>query len=672
MDAQTLFSYIFGMTLTASVIILFVLVMRLLLKRAPKIFSYVLWGAVLFRLLCPVALSSNLSLLQLFTTPSGEPQEWVGELVYLDYQADPEEITMEYPDADNANPTAQQQQENPQPSQDDRDAFLMLEECIPYLWVSGSVGLMLYGIGASLRLHRRLVGAVRMDGNVYMTDYSGTPFVVGIFRPRIYLPSSISLKEIPYIVAHERHHIQRMDHIVKKLSWVALCIHWFNPLVWIAFILSEKDMEMSCDEAVIQKLGEGIRADYSASLLSLATRQRVMGGTPLAFGEGDTKGRVLNMAKWKKPKRWIVILCWVLCVFTLAACVSDPLQNTIPETSDSGEESTRTENSDSSEKFFVTSQIPDDLYRITAKSPGTISLDERAAAVQELGGIFGCTPLVQDGIYYEAMDTMQFPTREGGLIAYDGAGILYAAPGADNCSVLEAHGDVERVAVIDLSIGGDSGVSYSVGGEDYSVADAVTYVENLWDQNLRPYTWCEDVRVGSVLVYKEQDETYRYVLLLDKYVEGLAVEQYSTVANAAVNQGFRPSFILVEMDAPDHIYFYRDYGSFEILDLEDVELLMDANAAVAQADKLLADYMDYTIQEQTLKYCFFVTPEMTDAGYEGTYTGYPYWCLVLEWGKEGGYIPDNYRPNVTLYIDPFTGTAYLSDTLYGEELQIAK
>lgn len=672
MDVNTLFSRIFGMTLAASVVIILVLVMRLLLKRVPKIFSYVLWGAVLFRLLCPVSLSSEWSVFQIFSAPESESQVWISELVYLNSQVLPNDITMEYPDSHEVVSAVPQVQETPQLSKSRQNIFKAVTEWIPYFWVAGVAALLIYGICASIQLRWKLVGAVRMKENVYLTDYSGAPFVVGIVHPRIYLPSSILAKEIPYIVAHERHHIRRMDHVVKMLAWIAVCIHWFNPLVWIAFILAGKDMEMSCDEAVIQKFGDGIRADYSASLLKLATRHRMIGSTPLAFGEGDTKGRVMNMAKWKKPKRWIVMLCWLLCVITLAACVSDPLPSTTPETSNSNDETTQTESNNSSDEFFVTTKIPDDLYRITAKTPDTISLDERAAAVQKLGAVFGCSPLIENGTYFEQADTMQFPTQEGGLIAYDGGGILYAAPEADNCSDRESRGEVERVAVIDLSTGGDPDSTYLVGGVDYSVADAVAYIEKLWDQNLREFTWCEDVRVGTVIVYKEQDETYKYVLLLDKYVEGLAVEQYSTISNVAVNQGFRPSFILVEMDAPDHIYFYRDYGSFEILDLEDVELPMDANAAIAQADKLLATYMDYQIQEQTLKYCFFVTPEMTETGYEGTYIGYPYWCLVLEWGEEGGYIPDNYRPNVTLYIDPFIGTAYLSDTLYGEELQIAE
>ncbi|MDY4507460.1 MAG: M56 family metallopeptidase, partial [Candidatus Faecousia sp.] len=140
--------------------------------------------------------------------------------------------------------------------------------------------------------------------------------------------------ERTFIIAHERHHIRRHDPLWKLLGYCALCLHWFNPLVWLAFCLAGKDMEMSCDEAVIKRLGEHIRADYSQALLRLATHKRIVSGMPLAFGEGDTKGRVMNMAKWKKPKVWVSVLCVALCLVILAACALNPKQE---ETETDGE-----------------------------------------------------------------------------------------------------------------------------------------------------------------------------------------------------------------------------------------------------------------------------------------------------------------------------------------------
>lgn len=144
---------------------------------------------------------------------------------------------------------------------------------------------------------------------------------MGLIHPKIYLPSAISDAEQSYIIQHEKHHIRRCDHIVKLLAFAAVCVHWFNPLVWLAFALSSKDMEMSCDEAVMKQMGRDIRADYSASLLQFSTGKRVILGTPLAFGEGDTKERIENIMKYKKPTIMMVVLAVVVCV-GLTACLS--------------------------------------------------------------------------------------------------------------------------------------------------------------------------------------------------------------------------------------------------------------------------------------------------------------------------------------------------------------
>lgn len=158
------------------------------------------------------------------------------------------------------------------------------------------------------RLRRRIVGAVRLRDNIYLADHIDSPFVMGVLRPRIYLPSTLAEGERGYIILHEQCHIQRFDPAVKLLSFTALCLHWFNPLVWLSFLLSGRDMEMRCDEAVIRQLGDGVRADYSASLLSLATGRRILAGAPLAFGEGDPKSRIENLLRFRRPKTWA--RCW--------------------------------------------------------------------------------------------------------------------------------------------------------------------------------------------------------------------------------------------------------------------------------------------------------------------------------------------------------------------------
>ena len=312
---QTVFTKTLNMSLTGSIVIVVVLLTRLFLKRAPKIYSYALWAVVLFRLLCPLSITAGLSVLKplpVTTTPG------ISTVSYQSVARAVRENTPA-PIQQQAVPTQTAQQPEVSPMQ-----------IAAYIWLAGASMMALYSVVQYFALRRRLAEAAPLQGEIYLADRISSPFVMGVFRPRIYLPSSTPMAERRFIVAHERHHIRRGDPLWKLLGYAALCLHWFNPLVWLAFCLAGKDMEMSCDEAVIKRLGEHIRADYSQALLRLATHKRIVSGMPLAFGEGDTKGRVRNMAKWKKPKVWVSALCAALCLVILAACALNPKQKETP------------------------------------------------------------------------------------------------------------------------------------------------------------------------------------------------------------------------------------------------------------------------------------------------------------------------------------------------------
>lgn len=325
-----LFPIVCNMSLTASVVILAVLAVRLLLRRAPKVFSYALWAVVLFRLLCPVSVTSAVSLLGALGAPAQERSAVTSVVEYV-----PADIVRNMAPAVTplpqepfpAEPGESIVSTAPSVTQPDAAPISPLSGPVAVLtltWLTGMALLLLYSVVSLLRLRRRLVGAVRLEDNIYLADYIPSPFVMGLFRPKIYLPSTLTETERGYILRHEQYHLRRRDHVVKLLSFLALCVHWFNPLVWAAFILAGKDMEMSCDEAVVRELGEDIRADYSASLLSLATGRRIVAGMPLAFGEGDTGGRIRNLLNWKRPQPWIIAVCAVVCVGLIALCAANP------------------------------------------------------------------------------------------------------------------------------------------------------------------------------------------------------------------------------------------------------------------------------------------------------------------------------------------------------------
>ena len=315
---------LFNMSLTASVAIVLVILLRLLLKKAPKVISYALWGVVLFRLLCPVSIGSNFSVYNLFDAPAQESGTITSVIEYVPSNI----VHTEYPSvalpvpgiSDVINDALPQGRE--QLVADPLEAPMSIAT---YVWMIGVLVMAIYSIVSYVRLRRKLSVVVPLRDNIFIADDIKSPFVVGLFRPKIYLPCNLGDKEQEYIILHEQHHIKRLDHVMKALAFLALAIHWFNPLVWAAFVLASKDMEMSCDEAVIRKVDGDVRADYSASLLTLATGRRIIASTPLAFGEGDTKGRINNLSKWKKPAVWVVLLAVVACAVLAITVLTNPI-----------------------------------------------------------------------------------------------------------------------------------------------------------------------------------------------------------------------------------------------------------------------------------------------------------------------------------------------------------
>ena len=306
-----IFERVLNMSLTGSIVIAVVLLARLLLRRAPKIYSYMLWAVVLFRLLCPISLSAGLSVLkplpvtttQGLSTVTYRPVEPVtpasGELGQEDARPEPAETVK-------------------------TETGLQAMTLAAAVWLTVGGALAGCSLVQYIVLRRKLREAVPYRGEILLSDKIRTPFVMGVLSPKIYLPWDTPQEERRFIIAHERQHIHRGDPLWKLLGYLALCVHWFNPLVWLAFFLGGKDMEMSCDEAVLNRLGEDIRADYSQALLRLATHKRLIAGMPLAFGEGETKGRVRNMARWRRPKVWVSGICAVLCLAVLAVCALNP------------------------------------------------------------------------------------------------------------------------------------------------------------------------------------------------------------------------------------------------------------------------------------------------------------------------------------------------------------
>lgn len=324
---DALYLQILDMNRVASIVILVVMVARQFLKKAPKWISYALWAVVLVRLLCPISLETAVSIVPEVRsvteeyTLADEPISFAGAGVAV-YHA--------VGDAINGGlgvqhiPTTEIEEETGMIRYVTTDWWSVWILFGKYIWVTGMVGMTLYSVIAYGKLRRKLQVSVPLRDNIFIADDMQSPFVIGFLKPRIYLPCGLEEQEQSYIILHEQYHIRRFDHVIKVLAFFALTLHCFNPLVWVAFILACRDMEMSCDEAVIHQLGEDIRVEYATSLLKLATGRRIIAGTPLAFGEGDTRGRIKNIANWRKPTFWVVLVAVVACIALAVCLLTDP------------------------------------------------------------------------------------------------------------------------------------------------------------------------------------------------------------------------------------------------------------------------------------------------------------------------------------------------------------
>ena len=329
---EDLFITVVNMSITASCVAVGVIFIRLLLKKAPKIFSYILWAPVLFRLVCPFSFDSAFSLFNLVSLDAKQ-----GSLAYgfvsqdtgvirtpairvgiggIDNVADvplPAAVPGDFPAA------------GTKPIQ----AWLAV---LSLVWILGVISLLTYSIVSYVKTRRKLRTATLVEGNVFETDAVETAVVCGFIRPKIYVPVNIGDTDLSYILENERTHIRRKDHLVKPLAYLALILHWFNPLMWLCFSLMSRDMEMSCDESVLRKLGDSAKNGYSSSLLSLAVRRKgLLAANPLAFGENHVKTRIKNILDFKKPAFWgIAVAVTAVCAAVIAFTANPPEKEAIP------------------------------------------------------------------------------------------------------------------------------------------------------------------------------------------------------------------------------------------------------------------------------------------------------------------------------------------------------
>ena len=317
---EKLFLSVLDLSIAASWVILAVLAVRALLYKAPKLYSYALWAAVGFRLVSSVSVSSVVSLFNL--RPFREAVQTTGQLRFI-----PRNIELAaIPQIHTGIPAVDTVVNNNLPAPTPEASVNPMQIVIfvgMMIWIAGMVVMAVISIVNYVRLRRDLRFAVRMEGNVWQCETVRSPFLVGLINPRIYLPYGLDNQTQEYILAHERYHLKRFDYIVKLFAYTLLTIHWFNPLCHLAFRLMNRDMEMSCDEEVLNR-NNIPTTQYSLSLLTIATNRRFPAATPLAFAETGVKERMINVLNWKKPKKWVSVVAVMVCAILLISCATNP------------------------------------------------------------------------------------------------------------------------------------------------------------------------------------------------------------------------------------------------------------------------------------------------------------------------------------------------------------
>ncbi len=336
--------YFLERNVTVAVVIVAVLLVRLFIKKMPKKYSYLLWILVAIRMIFDITIPSDISIFNAVATVETQSEQMLSG-----YRLDRIEAAVEQLEQGNLPGTVEDsqsveigtvftneessytEQNNSQLTDKPINAVQSLQAGILGIWLAGMIVFLGYGIVSYDKCRRKVSQAVRYEGNVWECDRISSPFVLGIFKPQIYIPFHVEEKELEYILAHERYHIKRYDHIIKLVAFVLLAVYWMNPLAWVAFYLMSRDMEMSCDEAVLVAFGNEIKKVYSNSLLSFATKNEKYSFAPLSFGEADATKRIKNVLNFKKPKTWMVIIVALVLVVVGASCLTSQKEDAASE-----------------------------------------------------------------------------------------------------------------------------------------------------------------------------------------------------------------------------------------------------------------------------------------------------------------------------------------------------
>ncbi|MBQ9764881.1 MAG: hypothetical protein IJW18_01630 [Lachnospiraceae bacterium] len=429
------FLSIINMSISASWLILAVLILRFASRKAPKWVNVLLWGIVALRLICPLTIESPVSLIPKSVGNGALVSEWmdtyVGEVSIIHddsmhYEAAVTAGREPISDGNGGHYVVTKYDQLGEPSTIRNSIMPVLS----IIWITGMVSLILYTTISYIKLRRKVATAVLYTNNVFQSENVVSPFVLGVLRPRIYIPFKLEGQDLEHVVAHERAHIQRRDHWWKPLGFLLLTIHWFNPLMWLAYILLCRDIELACDEKVIKKLDNEQRANYTQALVTCSVNRKVIAACPLAFGEVGVKDRVKSVMNYKKPAFWIIVLAVITCVIVAVCFLTNPLNGEPQPTQVSDTNTNINTNTDTGTTYIYENEGFPNNFTITLYENGTFTYYEGwyssylgiGSWVQE-GDIITLTD--DDNVGYPLVNHFRLDGRNLVFLAEDSSNFIY-------------------------------------------------------------------------------------------------------------------------------------------------------------------------------------------------------------------------------------------------------
>ena len=337
---EEIFAEILNMSMISCIVIVAVMIIRQIFRRAPKAFFCILWAFVGFRLVCPFTLQSVLCLI-----PDSQPiteEVFLHENVPVKSEFPTEKYETSLPQIPDDNTEIQNDVKQPVysvPTEEKKPEVSLTETLptpqgnneflhfIPYIWAAGAALMFAGALIRYLMLIRRLHGSVADENGIYYSDKIDTPFILGVISPKIYLPYETGETDKEYILAHEKAHLHRLDYLWKPIGFIILCLHWFNPLVWVAFRLFCKDIELACDERVVRDYSQEKRKAYSHTLVNFSVQQKSLNYLPLGFGNSEVKERVVNVLSYKKPAFWVIMVCIIVIAGISVFLMTNPISS---------------------------------------------------------------------------------------------------------------------------------------------------------------------------------------------------------------------------------------------------------------------------------------------------------------------------------------------------------